>query len=263
MHVSGNAYHDNDHIAFAEDLRVIRDEGFRIVPLTRVEELHAKGDETAERMVALTCDDGPDFDYRDLTHPTAGPQRSLANILADFGAENSQTDHELSLTAFVIVSPEARAILDRTCMIGAGWWNDDWWRPAIESGRMLIGNHSWDHNHHTLPGEGPFGAKRGSFRSIDTRERADFEVATAARHLWDAAPNRGAAWFAYPYGESNEYLEREYFPRFGETLGLSAAFGDSPEPVTKSSSRWRLPRYVLGRDWKDPQGLRRVLREAC
>ena len=50
----------------------------------------------------------------------------------------------------MIVSPEARAELDRTCLIGRGWWGDDWWPQATAGDLIAVESHSWDHNHDTL-----------------------------------------------------------------------------------------------------------------
>ena len=77
----------------------------------------------------------------------------------------------------MIVSPSARARLDETCLIGKGWWNDDWWSPAIASGLLEIGSHSWDHNHDTLPAGEFAGVGRGTFDSIVSDALADYEVA--------------------------------------------------------------------------------------
>jgi peptidoglycan/xylan/chitin deacetylase (PgdA/CDA1 family) len=261
MNIAGNGYLDNDHVALANDIRVATAAGYRIMPLHRVVAawLERPHELRGEKIVALTCDDGGDFDYRDLPHPVAGLQRSMLNILLDFEARFPGAQPDLFLTSFVIVSPAARAALDKTCMIGRGWWNDDWWRPAHRTGRMGIGNHSWDHNHDTLADADFPAVKRGTFRSVDHEAVADRQIRLASDYLWRHAPNPSAALFAYPYGESNEYLVDEYFPAHGESLSIRAAFGDSPEPFTAASNRWRIPRYVFGRDWKGEADLLRIL----
>ena len=263
MKIHGNAYADNDLVALASDLETIHARGFRIVPLAHLvaewRRLPSAWD--GQRIVALTCDDGGDFDFEDLPHPTAGTQRSVLNILRDFHARHR--DASPHMTSFVIVSPEARRELDRTCMIGRGWWNDTWWREAAASGFMHIANHSWDHNHDALPERFSHGVARGTFRTIDTQPLADAEIRVAQSFLVQQAPNPGNALFAYPYGESSEYLVAEYFPRFAPQLGLTAAFSDGPDFFGADANPWKIPRFVFGRDWKSRAGLEAILAAAA
>jgi hypothetical protein len=162
----------------------------------------------------------------------------------------------------VVVSPQARAELDRLCMHGRGWWQDDWWREAAASGLMGIASHSWDHNHEVLANPDFPALRRGTFTSIDNKEAADYQVLQAARYLWTRAPNPAARLFAYPYGPHSDYLADEYFPRYGKSMKIDACFGDEPRPWTAQSSRWKLPRFVHGRDWQDGGDLARLLRDA-
>ncbi|MGN6518284.1 MAG: polysaccharide deacetylase family protein [Dokdonella sp.] len=256
--VAGNDYASNDHVALAADLRLIARLGLRIVPLARVVEvlLGEAPPHTVERAIALSFDDGSWFDWHDIDHPTWGPQRGFAGVLRDFAAETGAAVHA---TSFVIVSPEARATLDRTCLAGRGWWDDAWWRPAQEEGLIALESHSWDHNHHTLAVTAQQAGRKGTFRSIDTLADADAQIRRAAdwldRHL---APHR-TTLFAYPYGESNDYLVRDYLPRHGAEHRVRAAFGTDPAPVERSSPRWNLPRYVCGAHWSSPAELERLL----
>ena len=263
MKIHGNAYGDNDLVALASDLETIHARGFRIVRLAHVVAEWRKEPSAwdGQRIVALTCDDGPDFDFVDLPHPTAGPQRSVLNILRDFHARHP--DASPHVTSFVIVSPEARVELDRSCMIGRGWWNDSWWREAAASGFMDIANHSWDHNHDALPDRFSHGVARGTFRSIDSRELADAEIRVAHEFLLRHAPNRGNALFAYPYGERNDYLVDDYFPRHGPPLGIEAACTDGAELFDAKANPWAVPRFICGRDWKTPGELRAILDRAA
>lgn len=104
QNIAGNDYANNDHVAFAEDLRLLTATGWRVVPLHRVVEL-LSGPDTAWTLktVAIAFDDGSDFDFEDLPHPVAGMQRSMLNIMRDFLADNPESQPELHATSFVIV----------------------------------------------------------------------------------------------------------------------------------------------------------------
>jgi peptidoglycan/xylan/chitin deacetylase (PgdA/CDA1 family) len=262
MAIEGNDYANNDHVALCADLALIHGEGFRVRPLHEIVRawLHEPHSLEGEPLVALTCDDGADFDYRDLPHPVAGMQRSFLNILRDFTA--SHRDVPVHMTSFVIVSPAARELLDVKCMVGLHWWNDDWWAAARDSGHLGIANHSWDHNHDALAGEAFPGVDRGTFRNIDTLELAEYQIAAAGERLRAHAPGPSAELFAYPYGESNRYLIEEYFPRHSERIRVAAAFGVEAAPMSRAGGRWNLPRYMFRKDWDSPEGLRRILAEA-
>jgi hypothetical protein len=259
--VSSNDYASNDHVALAVDLRTIQRQGRRIVPLARVIDvlLGEAPESLLENAVAISFDDGSWFDWHDIDHPACGPQRGFAGVLRDFIAETGAPAHA---TSFVIVSPEARTILDRTCLAGRGWWGDDWWSEAQREGLIAIESHSWDHNHHTLPFTAQHEQRKGTFLAIDNLGDADAEIRQAADWL-DArlAPHR-ASLFAYPYGESNDYLTDEYLPRHARGHRLRAAFGTQPAPVERHSPRWQLPRYVCGQHWATPDQFGALLDQA-
>jgi hypothetical protein len=266
MNVGGNDYASNDHVALASDLRTLTRAGFTVEPLRHVVDRLLRGEDGVQgRKVAICCDDGSDFDYRDIEHPAHGMQRSMVNVLRDFQREQPGAQATLHITCFVIVSPAARSELDRTCMIGRGWWSDDWWKEALASGLAGIGNHSWDHHHGTLA-VAPFAdAPLGTFRSVTRDEIADHEILRAQRHLLHAVPNEAAALFAYPFGEYNDFLVDSYLPRLAarEPHGAPlAAFTTEPDYVRADSPRWRLPRFVCGEHWKSPGELDRILAEA-
>ena len=257
--ISGNDYDSNDHVALAEELRTIARLGMRIVSAAEIVDvlLGEAPPSSVENAVALTCDDGSHFDWYDMPHPRFAPQRGFAGILRDFTAQTGMRAH---LTSFVIVSPEARAVLDVTCLAGSDWWRDDWWREATSEGVIAIENHSWDHNHATLPRTVQREQKKGTFETIDNHADADAEIRAAADWL-DAhlAPYRSTL-FAYPYGEYNDYLVRDYLPRHAREHRLRAAFTGEPHPVEANSNRWLLPRYICGPHWKTPGELERLLR---
>jgi hypothetical protein len=260
--IHGTSYGDNELVALASDIEQITRSGIQIMPLSTIVDLWLTSPHALDShpTLAITCDDGSDFDYHDLPHPVAGHQRSVLSILRDFHAGPlGSRQRTLSATSFVIVSPSARARLDETCLIGRGWWNDDWWSPAIASGLMEIASHSWDHNHDTLPAGDFFGVERGTFESIASEPLADYQIASATSYLMQRVKNPGASLFAYPYGKSNEFLVKDYLPRRGAAIGLKAAFTDKPEPLHRGSNRWELPRYVSKRDWTSPAELTKIL----
>jgi peptidoglycan/xylan/chitin deacetylase (PgdA/CDA1 family) len=259
MRIHGRDYGNNDLVALAADLEAAAARGFRILPLARIVSAWLEDPEawTGQRVVAFTCDDGSDFDFTDLEHPSAGPQRGVLNILRDFRARRPHDGAHV--TSFVIASPEIRTYLDKTCMIGRGWWNDGWWREAAATGLMDIANHSWDHNHETLPEPLAEGVPRGTFRNIATAPLADFEIRVAQDFLRQRVPNAGNALFAYPYGDTNPFLVEDYLPREGASMGLKAAVSAEPEYFTSDADRWAIPRFICGRDWKDPAGFAAIL----
>ncbi len=264
VNIAGNDYHDNDHVAFAADLRLLDDLSLRIVPLQWLVEQHlGLAQRDLDRCVALSCDDGSDLDFFEITHPQFGPQRSLFNSLRDLRIERGRDcQPNLHLTSFVIASPQARQAMDEQCLAGLGWMRDSWWRTARASGLMAIENHSFDHNHPCLPTPGPDGMARGGFLQVDNAARAEAE-STAAHDLIAArlAPYRPQL-FCYPFGHVPDFLCNEWLPQNGQRIGLQAAFGDGARPVTDNDNIWNLPRYICGWHWHSPEELETLLRDA-
>lgn len=259
INIGGPDYARNDHAALTSDLDTIAALGLTIVRLRDVVDALDGRARLPERAVALSFDDGSWFDWHDLDHPSAGRQRGMAGILRDFRA---RTGRVATATSFVIVSPEARAVLDRTCMIGRGWWTDDWWPQATAEGLIDIESHSWDHNHDTLLHTAQREGRKGTFLTIATHAEADAEIRAASAWLDTHCPGRRTRLFAYPYGEANDYLAEDYLPRHRDEHGLDAAFTTRPAPIEATSDRWRLPRYVCGHDWRSPEALAQLLRDA-
>jgi polysaccharide deacetylase len=264
INIAGNDYANNDHVAFAADLRLIDDLRLRIVPLHWVvDQMLGTAKRDLSRCVALTCDDGSEFDYFDLDHPEHGPQRSLHNCIADFIQERGvAAQPDLHLTCFVIASAQGREHIDRNCLIGRGWMSNKWWRPALQSGRIAIENHSWDHNHDAIQLPGIDGMQRGSFHPVDSYARADAEIAAATRAIDEVIAPYRTSLFCYPYSQTNDYLRLQYFPQFENVHRMRAAFGDGAVPVDMESDRWNVPRYICGWHWKSPEQLRAILGEA-
>jgi len=265
MRIDGNGYGENDLVALASDLRQVTDAGFAIRPLREIVDLWLDGRaaDLAPRTVAIACDHGADFDYVDLPHPRWGVQRSVFNILRDFAAQRPGAQPGLNVTCFAVAGPQARAALDGTCMLGKGWWRDDWWPAAVGSGLIHIANQSWDHNHETLPPGLATGARPGTFRTIDNERLAEHEIGQAAAYLKAKAPNPGTGLFAYPYGDTNEFLLRDYLPRRSRPLGIRAAFTTRAGFLETGCGRWDAPRFMFRRDWSSPEELAAILRAAA
>ena len=266
QNISGNDYAHNDHVALREDLRMLYREGRHIVPLDWLLDVldgSRTGADLAQAVV-LTFDDGCDFDVRDLDYPGHGQQRSFAGILADHIATSGNPALRLHATSFVIANREARRVIDAASLFGQGWISDDWWRETDLGGHIAIENHGWDHNHPDLghpdlghPDLGHpdlAGTQRGGFHTVDTEAQCLQQVVAAAGAI-EAITGRWPSYFAYPFGESSAYIRTEFFPHQAEVHGCRAALGTEPGPVTASSDRWNLPRYVCGRDWKSSQEL--------
>jgi peptidoglycan/xylan/chitin deacetylase (PgdA/CDA1 family) len=254
QNISGNDHAHNDHVALKEDLEALHEAGFDITPLDRVmdqidEADGSTGDPNA-RQVVLTFDDGCDLDVRDTDWPGHGMQRSFLGIMQDFIAVHGlQAQAGLHATSFVIAGTEARGTIDAGSLFGQGWMSDDWWREAAAGSLLGIGNHGWDHNHPDL--EGP---ARGNFHSVDSHAQCLLQVVHAASAI-EFRTGKWPSYFAYPFGESSDYIRDSFFPEHKQLHGCRAALGTSPGFVTPESDRWNLPRFVCGRDWDSAQSL--------
>ncbi len=254
--INGNAYQNNDHVALQTDLQLIHQLGLRIISLDQLMDWHqGRVSESAVKdAVVLTCDDGTWFDYYDVDHPYHGPQTSFINLLREHQQRSGQAAH---MTNFVIVSPAARITLDEVCLIGKGWWTDEWWQAAQQSGLMTIANHSWDHNHGVLDNNNH---NDDSFRCINDRAACDQQIKQAQAYLQQQLDSADpCAYFAYPYGNYSEYLRHQYLPEIGPQLGLQAAFTTEPKHVDLNCDVWTMPRYVCNNDWHDSDSLAKLL----
>ena len=254
--VDGNEHQNNDLVALAEDLQLIHQSGYRVIPMSHLYEWHQglRSDEAVEKAVVLTCDDGTWFDYYDLDHPFHGRQKSLFNVLKHYQQENDCTVH---MSSFVIVSPAARKILDEKCLIGKGWWTDKWWLEAQQSGLISIENHSWDHNHGVLENTN---VNDDTFECVNNLSACDQQIKQSQQYIktyFNA--QHEAQFFAYPYGNYSAYLKEEYLPTYGHQLGLRAALTTQAGHVTKESDIWALPRFVCRNDWRSTDQLSQIL----
>ena len=252
----GNA---GDFRALPEILEYLHRGGVRFVPLLAVARHLVEGrlDALPPKSVALTFDDGMDMDFVDLDHPVHGPQPSFHSIMRDFDRRHGGGTG-VHGTSFVIASPLARAVIQERDMLGLPWMSDRWWQPAAASGYFDIANHSWDHLSVSLDFVRHREQAKGDFSRIDCHEDADWQVRRAREMILRICPNPGADLFAYPYGHRSAYLVEEYFPKHAAEHGTLAAVTGDPEPVTASSSRWEVPRYIFGDHWRELPELGRI-----
>jgi len=259
-------YASNDHVALEEDLRLIRRLGFKVARLAEIAEItwnRAPSRLDSGYWVGLSFDDGTDFDYLDIeAHPYLGYVKSFYTILKESGAGSARDWPQPTGTAFVIASPEARAVLDRTCIAGLNQWRDVWWAEAAQTGILDIGNHSWDHTHPTLETVAQRDQRKGTFKGIDNLTDANAQIIQADEYIRRRTDDHAARLFAYPYGETTEYLIGEYFPKHMPQHRMLAAFSTEGEYATRASNRWNIPRFMCGLHWKSPEGLEKILRGA-
>lgn len=255
----GNDYAANDHVALETDLRLIHHLGIKVVDLRLIVDHFSNGmdiETLSSPCVAITFDDGTDYDFFDFYHPEVGYFKSFFNIIVNSEAFHSFIGDAFA-TSFVIASPQARTVLDQRCISGNDQWRDNWWLPAARSGVLQIANHSWDHVHPLLPNVAQENQEKGSFLKITRREDAELQIIHAQDYIESKIGELALKAFAYPYGDVNEFLSRNFLPNVSQRI--SAAFTTSGTHVTCDSCRWTLPRFVCGHHWKSPADLETIL----
>lgn len=251
LHARDWSYAGNDHIALWHDLGMLERLEYAVVPLADMVQAVRGGDvnRLPARCAAITFDDGVNHDFIDFHHPDFGLLPSFRTIIARATAAS----YPATVTSFVIASPEARRELDGTCIAGRDDWGDDWWAEAAALDWWDIGNHSWDHNHAALQrhGASDFGdhSAPGQFLSVDSREAADAQIARARDYIAERTAGRARPWFAYPYGQVNDFLAEDYLPK---VAAVEAAFTTAGEYLTPDTDPYRVPRFVCGDHWQSP-----------
>ena len=153
-------------------------------------------------------------------------------------------------------------MLDRTCIAGLNQWRDLWWADAAQTGILDIANHGWDHTHPSLETVAQRDQRKGTFKGIDNLTDANAQIIQADEYIQRHTDSHAARLFAYPYGETTEYLIEEYFPNYMPQHRMLAAFTTGGEYATRASNQWNIPRFMCGLHWKSPEGLEKILREA-
>lgn len=265
--ISGNDYRGNDHIALEDDIDALCREGFHFVSLRRIvgAALGGWNDHLLQekKCVAFTFDDGPLFDFQDFEHSRFGMQKSFRRILEEAQRRFPDSAGEICGTSFVIASPAARQCMSMAPECGftdvSNWLVDYWWFEAARGGLLDIGNHSWDHLHSSLPEVALSSGLRGNFGNVCSELDADAQIAMATHYVRLKTKALAVPFFAYPFGQTSEYLLNEYFPHYQCRHGMTAAFTTDGRPVMPDENRWSLPRFVCGYHWRSPDELLKML----
>jgi peptidoglycan/xylan/chitin deacetylase (PgdA/CDA1 family) len=254
QNISGSKTSNNDHVALAADLDALHAAGCQFVSLVRlIAGVYAGVSFASDKpVICLTFDDGCDYDVRSLEFPDHGLQTGFLQIMEGFVEQHGKDAQPgLHATSFVIASPHVRELIDHKSLSGRGHLSDDWWSKAEAHPLLSIGNHGWDHNHPDLEEEN---YARGGFEVVDTYEHCHQQVVRAGEFIQQKI-GRCPDFFAYPFGESSEYIRQEFFPQHRKEHRCLAAVGTDAGQVTSRSNRWNLPRYVCRRDWTTPEEL--------
>lgn len=259
QNVTGSRYEQSDRIAFGIDLDLFKELGFEVVSALRLARAlrHRAFATLPQRCVVLTMDDGPLVDFAESDIPPHVGQESMLSAL--------RRQHKTILgfpigkppavaTSFVIASPSAREQL--SAPVKMPWFNDTWWLAAQQSGYLDVGTHSWNHVHPDVDELAGTPHLKAAFHKLDTVEEADRQILQASRSVRAITKHPAAGLFAYPYGQTNEFLVREYLPRQDAVI---AAFTTEPEPVHEGTGIWEIPRYICGDHWKSRDQLTALL----
>ena len=251
QNIDGNDYASNNRHALASDVQAISQSGMQVISLSDfVDWLTGELPEGfARNSVVLTSDDAPIFDYEEVEYRDFGRQTPIRSILQDSQAH---------ITLFAIASTQARDEIGKNALGSESFMTDRWWREADRSPWASIENHSWDHCHAAV--SNPVGGA-GSFLGVSDYESCDRQVNKAADSI-AAVTGRRPDLYAYPYGESSDFLRDTYFPDHQNEHGMRAAVGAGPEFASRGSNRWDIPRFVFGRDWNSREGFQKILDQA-
>ena len=261
--ISGNEYHNNDHVALLDDLETLNRLGYRIIPaqwLVEWIQKHRELDETGHYVV-LTFDDGVSLDFHDWVHPEHGMQCSFVKILKQFALKYPDFQPSVHACSFVIASSQARENIQEKALSGHPLLGDEWWKNAEKTQLISIENHSWDHNHPDCGVSAQKEGITGRFDVIDTYSECDQEIRHASDYL-HGLTEKHSFLFAYPWGQHSDYLATDYLPNFEVEHRIIAAFTTEPELAHSQINKWLVPRYVCGEQWKSTEELTYLLQQA-
>lgn len=257
--ITGNDYQTNDHVALTHDLEILNHHSFKIISTWQLVNWLINGKQLdLQRYVVLTFDDGVSLDYLDWTHPEFGVQKSFFNILHDFARKHSDQQPDVHASSFVIASRTARRDIQNNALSGYPLLGDEWWQEADNSGLISIENHSWDHNHPDCTTTVQKDNISGNFEVIDSYKECDLEVRQASDYILSKT-GKQQLLFAYPWGQYSEDIAFDYLPNYQDQHKVAAAFTTEPEWVHSQTSRWLIPRFVCGEQWRSPEEFVKIL----
>ena len=251
QNIAGNDYASNDRQALAADIQAISQAGLRVISLSDFVDWLSGNlpGGFARNSVVLTGDDAPIFDYEEVEYRDFGLQTPTRSILRNVNAH---------ITLFAIASPQAREEIGEDALGNGSFMTNHWWGEADQSSWSAIENHGWDHCHPAV--SEPVGGA-GTFFGVSDYESCDQQVNKAADSI-AAVTGRRPDLFAYPYGESSDFLRNTYFPELEREHRMRAAVSTIPEYASRNSNRWDIPRFICGRDWNSPEGFQKILDQA-
>ena len=251
QNIAGNDYATNDRQALAADIQAISQAGLQVISLANFVDwlIGILPEAFARNSVVLTSDDAPIFDYEEVKYRNFGLQTPTRSILRHSKAH---------ITLFAIGSPQARKEIGENALGSGSFMTSRWWREASQSQWAAIENHGWDHCHPAV--SAPVGGA-GTFFGVSDYESCDKQVNKAADSI-ATVTGRRPDLFAYPYGESSDYLRNTYLPEYEHEHGMRAAVSTTPEYAFRDSNRWDIPRFICGRDWISPEGFQVILDQA-
>ena len=98
---------------------------------------------------------------------------------------------------------------------------------------------------------------KGDFSVIDTQEEAKKQIVDTSSYIESRIKNKTVSLFAYPYGDYNDFLTKEFLP--AKQNGIVGAFSCEAQHTQKNTHHWKIPRYVCGTDWKSVKELKQIL----
>jgi peptidoglycan/xylan/chitin deacetylase (PgdA/CDA1 family) len=249
QNVTGNSYRENDHIALQSDLSILKEQDYKHVNLTEALNLvNVEKPSENSNYFCLTFDDGSPFDCVSLEDRNKS-YYGFSNILED----SQMITNQNKATSFVIVSERARRGIF-SCLDNINWFLNE------SNCRLIdIGCHSYDHLHENAPNTNLYMCEQGRFGSINCFSDANIQVALANELLISLTKERSVPYFAYPYGELNNYLLKSYFPEHKEIHGFEAAFTTGGTTLNDQTSLWNIPRFVCGWHWNSENDLLELL----
>jgi hypothetical protein len=97
---------------------------------------------------------------------------------------------------------------------------------------------------------------------VDNAEDADAQILAAAKYINDRTNGRASPFFAYPFGQYNDFPVEKYIPGNRSRIGIEAALTVDGRPLRATDSLWTLPRFSCSYNWTTPGELRELLGHA-